>query len=47
MSIALPNNRKEKWERYMMLVDQGSMTYAETETAYIEYLKNTNQTEED
>lgn len=47
MSIALPKNKEEKWARYMMLVDQGSMTYAEAETAYIEYLKNTNQTEED
>lgn len=41
MSIALPNNKKEKWERYLMLVKQGSMSLADAKTEYKRYLQNT------
>ncbi len=39
MSIALPNNRQEKWTRYRMLVQQGSMDYVTTVREYIRYCK--------
>lgn len=39
MSIALPNNRQEKWVRYRMLVQQGSMDYVTAVTEYIRYCK--------
>jgi len=43
MSIAIPNNKKEKWARYQMLIKQNSMTYIQAKAAYIKYLRNTNQ----
>jgi len=45
MSIALPNNKKEKWERYMMLVRQRSLSPAEAQAEYHRYLRNTHQLE--
>ena len=45
MSVALPNNKKEKWERYMMLVRQGSMSPAKAQAEYHRYLRNTHQLE--
>jgi len=43
MSIALPDNKTERWERYLMLVRQGSMSLAEAKREYKRYLRNTNQ----
>jgi len=45
MSIALPDNKEEKWARYCGLIKQGSLTYLEAATAYLVYLRNTNQEE--
>lgn len=39
MSIALPDNRQEKWARYRMLVRQGSMDYVTAVTEYVRYCK--------